>query len=436
MPDARGSAAARGSGPLEALLGLFTEVRAGEAATASLLTLDLACITAAGFLLRTAREPLLVFHGGWSTERDTGLVLGALLSLPAYLGYTALTRWCGRLRLAVVLHLLLTLGLGAIAALGPAGITAGGVIVSAMGLIGVLAMLHFWSFASDVYPIEAGKRLFAVVLAGGALGALAAMRVARPLFAASGARGVLLCAAGLLLVSLVLTAAVHARSASPKDPARSAPPGRIGGFRLIAGDRYLLLLAVAVAIRQAVVTTGEYLGDRALVEGRGAALAPALTEGEVNMIALAGGLALQLLLVSRFLKHAGVRAALLVLPLLLLGGYAAIALSPALPLLLYPYGRAGAGAVEGSIDRTVEQVLYLPASREAKYNARAAAELLFGPAGVLLSGGIVALGFRLHLSTGQLAWCNVALVAGWIAVALALGRRFHELSRAEADPPA
>jgi ATP:ADP antiporter, AAA family len=49
---------------VEAALGLFAEVRAGEAATTLLLTVNVFLLLTAYYLLKVAREPLILLGGG------------------------------------------------------------------------------------------------------------------------------------------------------------------------------------------------------------------------------------------------------------------------------------------------------------------------------------------------------------------------------------
>src|SRR5262245_32961937 len=86
-------------GPLDRVLGLFAEVRAGEGATALLLMLDIFLLLAAYYLLKTIREPLiLTVAGGAEVKSYSAAATAGLLILLVPL-YSALASRVTRVRL-------------------------------------------------------------------------------------------------------------------------------------------------------------------------------------------------------------------------------------------------------------------------------------------------------------------------------------------------
>ena len=57
--------------PAEYFLRLFADVRAGEATTALLLTVNVFLLLTAYYLLKVAREPLILLGGGAEVKRVT-----------------------------------------------------------------------------------------------------------------------------------------------------------------------------------------------------------------------------------------------------------------------------------------------------------------------------------------------------------------------------
>ena len=113
-----------------------------------------------------------------------------------------------------------------------------------------------------------------------------------------------------------------------------------GAFQLVFRTRYLLLIALLVLLVNWVNTTGEYILGRLVEETAIAAVAEGttgLTVGQyigrfysrffsvVNVVSLL----LQLFLVSRIVKYLGVRLAIMILPVIAVGGYALLAFFPA-----------------------------------------------------------------------------------------------------------
>jgi AAA family ATP:ADP antiporter len=136
---------------------------------------------------------------------------------------------------------------------------------------------------------------------------------------------------------------------------------------------------------------------------------------------------LQAFAVSRVLKYFGVRVALLVLPVVAIIGYSAMALVPVLAFI------RGAKMAENSLDyslqNTTRNALYLPTSREAKYKAKQANDTFFVRFGDVLSAGLVFAGTTwLGFAPREFALVNVALILVWLVLAVAIGRSFKKLA--------
>src|SRR4051812_1868953 len=84
--------------PLEWLLGLFADVRPGEAATALLLTPNVFILLTAYYLLKVAREPLILLGGG-AEVKSYASVGQSLLLVFVTTGYGWLASRVGRLAL-------------------------------------------------------------------------------------------------------------------------------------------------------------------------------------------------------------------------------------------------------------------------------------------------------------------------------------------------
>jgi AAA family ATP:ADP antiporter len=236
-------------------------------------------------------------------------------------------------------------------------------------------------------------------------------------------------------------AAAGAAAAGPERTAgRAAEPVRgRSAFALVFADRYLLLIALLMLIYNLVNTTGEYILGKTVVGAylgaHGAQAAGSMDEKKVigefygNFLTIVNVVSalIQAFLVSRILKHLGVRVALLVLPAVALLGYGAMALAPILPFI------RGVKIAENSLDyslqNTTRNALYLPTSREAKYKAKQANDTFFVRFGDVLSAGLVFAGTTwLSFAPKQFAITNAVLVVIWLVLAVWIGRRFRELS--------
>jgi AAA family ATP:ADP antiporter len=84
---------------------------------------------------------------------------------------------------------------------------------------------------------------------------------------------------------------------------------------------------------------------------------------------------------------------------------------------------------------TARQLLWLPTSPDEKYKAKQAIDAFFVRSGDLVSALIVFVGTSvLQLTISRFAMVNVTMIAIWLAIALLVLKRHHELvsRRAEA----
>ena len=83
---------------LSRVLRVFAKVEPGEAITASLLTLTVFLLLTGYYLLKTAREPLILLHGG-AEVKQYAAAGQALILIVVVRAYSALARRVGRQRL-------------------------------------------------------------------------------------------------------------------------------------------------------------------------------------------------------------------------------------------------------------------------------------------------------------------------------------------------
>jgi len=284
--------------------------------------------------------------------------------------------------------------------LNQAGIPIGVAFFIWVGIFNLMIVAQLWAFANDVYTVEQGKRLFAIVGVGASLGAIVGSFVTGQLVKLFGPHPFMLGAALLLGICMLLTNLVNTREKRSGAGVAAAPDkgGQArSGFTLVFSDRYLLLIGILMLVYNLVNTNGEYILGKTVTSmfAAGGASAGGLDEQKLvgefygNFFTLVNVLSalIQAFVVSRVLKYFGVRVALLVLPVVALVGYGSMAMIPVLSFI------RAAKLVENSVDyslqSTTKNALYLPASREAKYKAKQANDTFFVRLGDVLSAGLV-----------------------------------------------
>lgn len=430
-----------GAGLCRRILGRFIEIHPGEEPTALLLALNLFVLLLAYYLLKNVREVLILGtpHGGAELKIYSNAAQ-ALLLIGISLAFGTIASRSGRMRLLTVTTLFFACFLVLFYFLFLAWPTRRLQLSVAfyiwIGCFNTTSIAALWGFASDLYPRERGERLFPLVGAGGALGALAGAALAAPLYRQIGLYSILLVASGFLLATLLLTRLLHRREPAygatdvmrPRDEAI----GNNGTLSLLRRDSYLLLIAALSLVKNWVNSAGEYILDRQLVAAAHAAALQHHTgqAGVQAFIALfkahyltytsALVVVLQFFLVGRVIKHVGVARSLLVAPLLSLLGYGWAAAQLTLGVLLVV--KVGENGADYSLQKTAEQALYLVTPRQAKYKVKMVVDTFLVRAGDVLAATVVWVGTTLGLRTRDFIAINIVLTVGWIAVVLGLIR--------------
>jgi AAA family ATP:ADP antiporter len=427
-----------GGGPLNRVLRLFTDVRPGEEVTALLMLANLCLLLVGYYILKTVREPLVLATGG--AEMKSYASAGQAVTL---MGFIPLYGWLAsrvsRMRLIVTLIVFFAVNielfrLGAQVRVPNLGF----VFFIWVGIFSLATIAQFWSFANDIYPKNAGERLFPLIAIGATGGSWLGSWIAAQLFKA-GVRPyqMMHISAAILLAHLALYLVVDRRQARRTDVEAPAPLAREGGFGLLFENPYLRLIALLLLLLNLVNTTGEYILDRALLD---AAHKVAATTAGFDAEAFIGrfkgeyffwvnfvSVVLQAFVVSRIAKYLGIAGVVLALPLVALSGYSLIGAGVSFAILRW--AKTAENATDYSVMNTARAMLWLPTSREEKYKAKQAADTFVVRMGDVASAGLVYLGSGpLALGVAGFARVNVLIVLLWIYVGVRLLQEHRRLT--------
>jgi AAA family ATP:ADP antiporter len=450
MFDAEATDSGPKKGIAEKVLSLLADVRAGEGAGVLLLALNSFLLLMSYYLLKTVREPLILTQGGAEVKAYSAAVQ-ALLLLAIVPAYGALASRVSRIRLITWVTLIFVANLLLFYAFGVAGAREGVVFFLWVGIFNVFIVALFWSFANDLYSESRGKRLFPAIAVGGSLGSLVGAQAAAMIMRVTGPYPLMLIAAGLLLVCILISRAIHYRAASAgvhlSAAHAEAPLASTGALELLMRDRYLLLIALLVLLLNIVNNSGEFLlgklvtADAIRVAGSNIGLQEKIIGefyGHYEVWYNSVALGLQMFAVSRIFRYAGVRGALFILPALAMGSYSFLLWLPVLPVIRWL--KILENGADYSVQNTTMQALFLPTSREAKYKAKAAIDTFFKRAGDVLEAGVVKAGSAFELGIKGFAVINLVLTLVWFAVAFGIARAHRQraekdLQRKTADAP-
>jgi AAA family ATP:ADP antiporter len=454
-------------GPLDRLMGLFSDVHAGEGGRALLMLVNVFLILVSYYVIKTVREPLILnsavpgFLQGLgikdSAAVKTFAAAGQALVLMAFVpAYSWFASRVSRMKLIVGVTLFFVANILAFAVAVHAGAPFVGVAFYVwVGFFSLSIIAQFWSYANDIYTKDAGNRLFPVIGIGATAGSPIGAWVAGRLFHAHVPEHVMLyVAAGLLLLTLVLYVTVNRRAPDAADveaatasrvPAAEAPLGKRNAFTLVFGNPYILLIALLLIVLNVVNTVGEYILSHLVVE-HATALAAADAAFDksayigayygsyffwVNVVAVV----LQAFVASRLVKYFGLKGVLFALPVIALGAYGVVAVGATMSIVRW--AKTAENSTDYSVMNTAKQLLWLPTSREEKYKAKQAVDSFFVRLGDLVAAFVVFAGTAwVTLDASGFAIVNLCLIAGWLFLAWALVRHNRRLTEPTAGTSA
>ncbi len=449
---------------LERFLGIFTEVRPGEGPTALLMFLNVFLLLCAYYFVKPLREAWLSVTDVWGFSPKELKAYSAfaqgLLLLPVVAWYGRLSDHMHRSTLITRATLFCMSNLVIFYIWRPGGpfeAIPGSALAFYIwvSMFGLFVVAQFWTFAADIYTDERGRRLMPMIAIGATGGAAFGSSVVTPMVkgAESGADILLLAALIPLAASIALTRTVDSReggSPKPKPAAEEAGPHPArpkGGLAMIATSRFLLAAAAITLLLNWVNTNGENLLYGVIVEflqaevaERGltdpSAIAAFTKDGVaafygnfftwVNAVALV----LQALVASRLLKYGGFGVILLMLPVISLLSYAAMALVPV--LIVIKMMKVAENSTDYSINNTARNVLWLPTTSEMKFKCKPAIDTVFVRLGDGFAAATVWFGTKMALSNQGYFAFNVVLVIVWLAGAVLLIREHRKLTETNA----
>lgn len=453
------------------LLRIFTVIYPGEAAKALLLFVNIFLLMFAYYIIKPVRDALILTGQSAEVKAYMGAIQAVLLifvvkafsrvasRLPRHLLITWVT-------LFFISNLVLFYFLDAV---GVPMSVMGVVFFVWIGIYNLLVPAQFWGFANDLYTEDEGKRLFPLIAYGATLGSLVGSIVSKQLWKPLGAYRMMLVTAGLLVVGILLSIFIHKREirmlaaraatlpaaeAEVKKKIQEQPLKAGDGFRLVFRSRYLLYIAIVIAIYNFVNQVGEYILGKVLKGIAQKAIAAAaagtldtraLEQMEANYIGqyYSGyqfltnlvAMIVALFLVSRIFRWVGIAGALFIFPILVLGGYGLITATAA--LMVVKWVKIVENGTDYSLMNATKHALYLITSREEKYKAKAAIDTFFVRGGDFLGGllvlvGTTVLGFK---AVENYALINVVSILAWIVLCFFIVREYRKLKAGQQGPP-
>ena len=293
------------------------------------------------------------------------------------------------------------------------------------GLIATIVVVQLWLLVADAFDPGQAKRAFAVIGAGGLIGATFGSALAGTLLRAMGPRDLVLVASALMALSGVVPAVAWRGRAAPPARRSRRPREEPEPERLFAHP-YLRRVLLLVALTQVAVTSADLLFKAAV-----ASLVPTADLASFLAIvytALNGlSLVVQLLVASWALRRFGVSRALWAMPLLLGAGALGFAMTAALVPVLFL--KLVDGSLRHSLHRTGIELLYLPLPARLRERHRTTIEAIGGRGGQAVAALAMLVALTLGLDLSGLAIVVVAFIVLLLLSVALIKTRYVDMFR-------
>jgi AAA family ATP:ADP antiporter len=299
-------------------------------------------------------------------------------------------------------------------------------------VINLFMVSVFWSLMVDVFtPTQAG-RLLPAISASGSIGAIAGPLVASLFVKNVGVVGLLVLAAGGLVIVITLMQwlirekrrlqELHQETqASSMDHQLSG--NLLDGFRTLFTSRYVMNQAIFMVLMTWIATIGYYLQTDLVakafsdVASRTRALADIdLAVNILSALVAAFGL-------SRFIKRFGVTGSLILNPILMAVSFVLMALSPT--LLMLQAMQVVRRVTQYAIARPSREICFTVVEQESRYKAKNIIDVVVYRAGdftaIWMQAGLRMLGFGM----GGILGAGLVGSGLWAASAWTLGRQYE-----------
>jgi AAA family ATP:ADP antiporter len=345
------------------------------------------CVFAGYFSVRPVRETLGTVLG---KERVADLFvvtwIASLAIIPIY-GYLV-----GKFRRSVFLPWIYggiavaLAGVGIVLKADEGNIASGQFFYVFISVLNLFIVSVFWSFLLELFTQQQSKRLFGIIAAGGTVGALVGPFITDLSVAKVGNSGILFFGAFMFLLTLFFQRALiniwsstDVVAGASAENGASTDGGRIRGDRPIGGNPfagfvkvlsspYLLGIALFVVFI-ATINTFLYFEQMRLVEAAFENTADRTRIfARVDWIVQTLTVLCQVFLTGRIASRLGLTTLLIIVPVIMIGGFLTLAVSGTLMVLLTVFIARRVG--EYAFVRPAREMLFSRLDNETKYKAK------------------------------------------------------------------
>ncbi|MEW5978074.1 MAG: Npt1/Npt2 family nucleotide transporter [Acidobacteriota bacterium] len=416
------------------------DIRSGEFPPSLLMFGFFFSIIAVFQILKPLKKGLFVAHFGAEQELIAkGINID--VAFGAMIGFTYLYNWLGGRRLVRFLcgffFLTLLLFFVILSDTPPGAVNYAFYIYG--DLWSTVWVATFWAFLNEISTSEQSARLYGFIGAGGLLGGIVGSSLVSATVQSYSSRPLILLCLVFTGLILLLTWQVDRLARRPDAPmAYRGTPFRLekirflsalDGARMAMKSKYLFSIVLILALYEFCSQIMDFQFSAVLARAVAGGRNTQAYLGNLYLITNVLALGTQLILTTFLVQRSGPGAGLIVLPAAISLSSSGFWLEPS--LLMGSLLIVSDNGLNYSINQTSREMLFVPTSSEAQYKARAFTNMfvqrLAKGAATVLAAAFILVGVR------WLSPVTLAITVTWIVIAVAAGRRFHQMTQAE--PP-
>jgi AAA family ATP:ADP antiporter len=291
----------------------------------------------------------------------------------------------------------------------------------------------FFSLMVDTFTPAQASRLMPLIAAGGSLGAIAGPGLASLFVTRIGVSGLILMAAGGLLVVIAIVLALlrekQRLQATHQESQASTMDHALGGtwfdgFRATFSSSYQMNQALFILLMTWIATIGYFLQTEMIAKAFTGLAERAQALADIDLIVNLCSAIVAWFGVSRFIARFGVTGGLVINPILMVISFILMALSPT--LLMLQAMQALRRVSQYAIARPCREICFTVVDQESRYKAKNFIDTVVYRFGDLASAwmqkGMELMGF------GMTATLGLGVIASglWAVNAVSLGRQFEQ----------
>ena len=296
-----------------------------------------------------------------------------------------------------------------------------------LSVINLMMVSVFWSFMADIFRPGQGQRLFGFITAGGSLGAVIGPLVTTLLVESMGASSIMFIAICLFICVIAMVVYIGRMPA----PSIQANQDKViggsvwEGARRVFQSKYLIFACLLMLLHNA---TSVYLynGLAMLVNEN----IPDFSEatrfyGIIDITVQLIAFSLQFFITLRLVKSIGMNGTLMLVPLVLAGGLAA--LGSVMTLTLFAAVGVAQRAMNYGVLGPTKEMLFTVVDRESKYKCKNFIDTVIYRGSDVSASWIFKGMTSAGLSISSIAWIFLPVVLTWSVIGWNLGKIYKQL---------